>query len=295
MAFVQSAKRATTDVVELAYQYIDSIRNDVAQTTLTNRKHLLLPMLKEIGLNDITKLTIYDIEVYIGSRAAIDKPTTISTRQQVIRSFLQWCQEYKELPLAFHWSLVRRKKVRAPRKVTYSREDIVATMDGCKRAQDRLMIGLLFFTGIRISELLSLKTTDIFGTQIRIRGKGSYDRVVHAPQWLISEVRTFTGMRLVSEGYVFRPLQKHVSHPSDRYISDKEVRKRLQRLFWTVLGKKVDPHQLRHSFAVDWLMRGGDLRTLQIMLGHDSIETTQQYLGLTDIQTGDIYARVFAS
>jgi integrase/recombinase XerD len=295
----QNGSRATdeqslvTDCLTLVDQYIGSLRQEYSANTVNNRMYILLPIFRELGITDVTQITLYDLDVYIDKHMNNDKPTTISTKKQVLRSFFQYCQEYREINLAFHWAAIRRKKVRAPRKKTFTRAEVMEVIEGAKHVQDRLMIGLLFFTGIRISELIGLQREHLYGTQIRIRGKGSYDRVVHIPRWLHDELTLYLSLR-PDALYVFSPLQKHKTHPSDRYISAYSVRERIQREFKRTLDREMHPHQLRHSFAVDWLMRGGDLRSLQVMLGHDSIETTQIYLGLTDTQTGDIYSRVFA-
>jgi site-specific recombinase XerD len=285
----------STSTAVLVVQYLTYITPQYAITTVNNRRSILQKIIRELPTQDVTKLTIFDIEVYLAEKAKVDEPTSISTKRSILRSFFQYCQEYREINLAFQWDAIKRKKVKAPRKKTFTREEITLVLDNCPSRQDKLMIAILFYTGVRISELLNITLEDIRGTQIQVRGKGSYDRVVHMPLWLRQEIREYTALRLYSDGYLFRPLQQHKTHPSNRYITDKTVRHRLKRVFRNVLGKEMHPHQLRHSFAVDWLMRGGDLRTLQIMLGHDSIETTQVYLGLTDNQTGDIYARVFAT
>lgn len=285
------ASTHSTDVLVLVMQYVKHLGVEgYAESTIDNRKHILNSMMREMDITDITALTLLDIDLYFADRKE-DKPTTISTKRQVLRSFLQYVQDYREINMLFSWDRVRRKKVKPPKKVTFTREQIQEVVASCRVNQDKLMIALLSETGLRISELISVQVCDFRGTQIRIRGKGSYDRVVHIPPDLAIAIRDYRLAKGIVEGHIFRPLQRHKSHPSDRYISDKEVRKRIQRDF-ARCGLKMTPHQLRHSFAVNWLMDGGDLRSLQLILGHDSIETTQLYLGLTDLQTGEIYGRV---
>lgn len=286
--------KPSTDIQSLLYEYAKYCKREYAPSTANNRRDMLRAIFRELDVSDLTEVMLYDIEAFIDRREAIDKPTTISAKRQALRSFFRYCYEVREISLSFFWANIHRKKVRAPRVETFTREQILDVIDDCMRRQDRLMISVLFYTGIRISELLNMQLGDLRGRQAQVRGKGTYDRVVHMPLSLATELRDYCAARGITAGHIFRPLQKHNSHPSDRYISAYSVRERIKREF-KKHGIQMHPHQLRHSFAVDWLMRGGDLRTLQIILGHDSIETTQAYLGLTDNQTADIYEKIFAN
>lgn len=283
---------ATKTVFELVNDYLTYLRDaeNKAAATLGNHRDILQPLFRSLHKGDITDVTLYEVDDYLMKRLGRCKPSTVSLERQVTRSFFQWCEEYLELPLKFRYAAIKRSKVKPPKVQALEREAITKVVKDCAEEQDGLIISVLFETGVRISEVLSLQIEDIKGSQVRIRGKGEVDRIVVMTPYLAASLRSYAQNHRYLTGHVFRPLQKHANHPNDRYVSAYGVRDRIEREF-AKHGIKMHPHQLRHSFAVDYLMRGGDLRSLQLLLGHASIETTQRYLGLSDAQLEAIYHR----
>lgn len=283
-----------TDTLTLTNQYLIYIERieQVAATTVKNRRYILLPFFRTLGISDVTQISLYDIDEYFMHRTR-DKRSTTSSKRQVLRSFFQYCQEYREINLMFAWHTIHRVKTKSEKVVPIPREDVNKVVQSCLREQDRLMIALMFETGMRIGEVLKMKIEDMGDGQIRIRGKGSNDRLVFMSPELTKRLDVHRMNRGIVKGCYFRPLQRHNSHPSDRYISAYSVRDRIEREFKR-FGIDMHPHVLRHSFAVDWLDRGGDIRTLQTLLGHESIETTQWYLNLTDRHRKATYLTVFS-
>lgn len=253
-----------------------------ALKTVANNRDILIPFFRTVNTH-ITDLYIWDVDAYFIKRSEKIKTSTISVERQVIRSFFQYCHGYLELDLKFNPDLIKRKKVKPGKVRTFSRTEITQVINATPHIQDKLIISVMFETGIRIGELLSLRVEDISGYQIHIRGKGEVDRIVCLPPDLARTLKEHTTV-----DFVFKPLQSHVNHPNDRYVSAYGVRDRIKRAF-KHCGYDMKPHQLRHSFAVDWLQSGGDLRTLQLLLGHESIETTQWYLHLTNNQIEENY------
>src|ERR1044072_467774 len=282
----------TSDITERYLEYIEKIDHKVP-TTVKNRRHILIPFFRWWD-GEITELTLQDIDNYFIERATQIKRSSIGIERQCFRSFFQYCQEYLEMDMQFRWEVITRKKEKPSTVRTYTRKEVGEVIGLGTELQDKLMISLMFETGIRIGELLNLQVHDIHGTQLHIRGKGEEDRTVFMSQRLADAIQHHKACRGFTLGYLFRPLQKHKNHTNDRYVSAYAVRDRIQRAFKRC-GYTMKPHHLRHSFAVNWVMNGGDIRTLQIILGHASIETTQWYLRFSDIQTHSIYDRVMSS
>lgn len=270
-------------------RYIEKVE-PVSLSTVNNRKWILKAFFRRLNIDDVRDISREDIDECLIRPA---KPSTINADKQALRSFFQYCQDYKEIPLLFHWSIIRRKKEVPPDVTIFTREDIARVLTYAKAQQDKLMIVVLFETGMRISELLNMEVKDIRGNQVAIRGKGEKDRLVYMPSELKSAITEHLYRRGISEGCVFRPLQKHKSHPSTKYISAYAVRDRIKAIF-KAAGYEMHPHELRHSFAVMWLQSGGDIRTLQLILGHSSIETTMAYLRFTDNHTEAAYKKIFS-
>lgn len=275
-----------TDTHTLLRIYLKHLEADYAQKTINNRRYILAPFFRTLDQKDVTKITHADLNDYL-----IDSDSMRSTKsvsKTVFRHFFKWCTEVQGLELTINWESIKRKKVPGQRPTILSKREIYRVIDSCKQYQDALLISVLFHTGMRIGEVLDFKLEDLASTQIRIRGKGSLDRVVHLPLTIADEVRDYC-----RQGYVFKPLQEHSNHSNEKYKSAYAVRDRIQAEFKRTLGVKMKPHDLRHSFAVNFLLSGGDLRSLQIILGHASLETTQMYLHFTDSQVGDVYAKIF--
>lgn len=275
-----------TDTQALLRMYLKHLQTDYAQKTIDNQRHVLTPFFRALQKTDVTKITHEDVNNYLIDSKGMR--STKSTTKGIMRRFFKWCEEVRGLELSLNWEAIKRKKVPGQRPTIFTHDEIRTVVENCKQYQDGLLISVLFYTGMRIGEVLNFHIHDLTGTQIRIRGKGSFDRVVHLPKKIVDEVRDHC-----DNGYVFKPLQEHSNHPNDKYISAYGVRDRIQAEFMRILGKKMKPHDIRHSFAVNFLLSGGDTRSLQLILGHASLETTQWYLQFTDSQVGNVYAKIF--
>lgn len=278
-------------LVEQYLEYIEKV-DKLVLSTVKNRRHILVPFFRQVIVNDITKLTIYDIDEYIANKIA--KKSTMNIERQAFRGFFQYCAEYKELPLSFNWQVIRRTKDRPPKVVTFTKDQVNEVIQGCKQPQDKLMIAMMFETGMRIGEIINLRIEDVRGEQIQVRGKGEADRPVYLTPGLSKILRQYVAERRIIKGCVFRPLQPQRNYPPDAYVSAYGVRDRIERAF-NKCGHDMHPHQLRHSFAIHWLECGGDIRTLQKIMGHANIETTMRYLDITDKFTESIYKKTFST
>jgi integrase/recombinase XerC len=152
-------------------------------------------------------------------------------------------------------------------------------------ARDRAILEMLYSTGIRVSELVALDIADIdLGSSvIRVRGKGKKERVIPIGPGAVKAVIHYLDLR--RNGFTSAkhdPDALFVNKHGQR-LSTRSVRRKLDKyLLEAGLDLSVSPHTLRHSFATHMLQRGADLRSVQEMLGHQSLSTTQIYTHLTD-------------
>jgi len=156
--------------------------------------------------------------------------------------------------------------------------------------RDKLIIELLYATGLRVSELVNIKLKDINMEEktIRVLGKGSKERIVmynnHTSSALKNYLKdSFYEFNKRNSGYLI--LNKNGDKLSDRYVRNiinKLVRK-------AGLNIKVSPHTIRHTFATDMLEEGADLVTVKELLGHESLNTTSIYTHITNEQIKKVY------
>ena len=151
--------------------------------------------------------------------------------------------------------------------------------------RDLAILELFYSTGLRLSELASLNLTDIdlLGNGVRVVGKGSKERLVPIGSIAIKAIEDYRTAAKISDGPLFlSKLRKRLSTRSintllKKYIAQSEI------------PFNVTPHKLRHSFATHLLDNGADLRSVQALLGHSSLSTTQIYTHVTRERLREAY------
>lgn len=163
--------------------------------------------------------------------------------------------------------------------------------------RDRALLELLFSSGLRVSELVNLNR-DHINTKRRefmVRGKGQKDRPVFISQGAADWVEQYLAMRQDTLAPLFISYSKNVSPSTSgdfRRLTARSIQRMVSRYARLAgITKHVSPHTMRHSFATDLLMNGADLRSVQSMLGHSNIATTQIYTHVTDAHLKDVYEK----
>lgn len=164
--------------------------------------------------------------------------------------------------------------------------------------RDRAIIELLYSGGLRVSELVGLNrdSINLERREFVVRGKGSKDRPIFISQSAADRVQDYLDARTDSLPALFlnnsRNLQAVDTSGNYRRITARSV-ERIVEKYARLAGitKHVSPHTLRHSFATDLLMNGADLRSVQSMLGHADISTTQIYTHVTDAHLKDVHEK----
>lgn len=161
--------------------------------------------------------------------------------------------------------------------------------------RNRLIIELLYATGIRVSELTSLKIEDINlkSKEIKILGKGNKERIVFYGDYA----------KEILDLYLSQARPNLLNHKKNPYLilnkyGDSITRRGIEEIISNIIKKlalkhKVSPHTLRHTFATDMLNNGADLKSVQELLGHSSLSTTQIYTHLTNERLKSVYLKSF--
>lgn len=160
-----------------------------------------------------------------------------------------------------------------------------------KGLRDKAIMELLFSTGLRVSELCSLDSDlDLSRDELSIRGKGEKIRVVFLSESAKDAVRAYMKARKDMEEALFVNYGRGKQKPGR--LTSRAVEMIVK--YYAIkagITKKVTPHVIRHSFATDLLENGADLRSVQALLGHANIQTTQVYTHVTDKHLRDIHKR----
>jgi integrase/recombinase XerD len=168
---------------------------------------------------------------------------------------------------------------RLPKFITY--DELNRLLENAENYRDKLIIKFLFYTGVRVSELIKIKKSDIIFEEgfVKVYGKGGKERIVPIPKELLNELKDY--INKINTENIF-PLS---SRQVERII--KNIAKKAG------INKKVTPHILRHSLATTLLSKGVDIRYIQEILGHSSLNITQIYTHVVPNQLKEIYQKIF--
>ena len=163
--------------------------------------------------------------------------------------------------------------------------------DSQKKLRDKAIMELFFSTGLRLSELCSLnRDLDLSKDEFSIRGKGEKVRVVFLSESAKKAVSEYLKSRKDLDEPMF--VQYSRNGGKGNRLTPRSI-ERIVKYYAIAAGisKKVTPHIIRHSFATDLLSNGADIRSVQMMLGHANISTTQIYTHITDKQLHDVHKK----
>lgn len=269
-----------------------------SQKTIANYDHYLTRLVDFAG--DI-KVTDIDAELVRKWRLWLNRLGTNTSDELrkntqnyhliALRSFLKFCAK-RDIPAMAADKIELAKTVR--REVTFLNPEELArifdqpALDTPQGLRDRAILELLFSSGLRVSELVGLDRDHINlkRREFTVRGKGQKDR----PIFISAEAALWIERYLARRQDNTKPLFIRYSGTKQVDLSGNFTRltaRSVQRMVskYALLAgitKHVSPHTMRHSFATDLLMNGADLRSVQAMLGHSNIATTQIYTHVTD-------------
>ncbi|MCX6736968.1 MAG: tyrosine-type recombinase/integrase [Candidatus Parcubacteria bacterium] len=158
--------------------------------------------------------------------------------------------------------------------------------------RDKAILETFFSTGLRVSELCKLNRDNINlkRGEFSVKGKGGKIRVVFLSERAKKSISTYLEKRLDIEEPLFVNISRSKKIKESLRLSPRSIERIVKKYaLATGIMKKMVPHTLRHAFATDLLQNGADLRSVQIMLGHASITTTQVYTHLTDKELQQIH------
>jgi site-specific recombinase XerD len=296
-------RRLKTDYLE--YMEIEQNRS---QKTIQNYDHYLTRLLdfadEDLKISDITPDFIRKWRLWLnrlGTNVSDELGKTTQNYHLIaLRSFLKYCSK-RDIPAlpADKVELARTKR----KQVTFLNEDELARLFGQpditkeNGLRDRAILELLFSSGLRVSELVGLDRghINLKRREFMVRGKGQKDRPIFISPAAAEWVEHYIAVRKDNAPPLFIRYngRKQVDQSgSYQRLTARSVQRLVaQHALMAGITKQVSPHTLRHSFATDLLMNGADLRSVQAMLGHSNISTTQIYTHVTDPHLKSIHER----
>ena len=310
------------EILERFYAYLDSERNFSVHTLRSYRADLLqfcrflasqslqqepvqplcaddLPPLEELDPAPLSQAILSVSPTVIRAYLAMLRnseysKSTVSRKLATLRSFYKYlvrCGDVASSPV----SVIRTPKQdkRLPKCLDVQQvDDLLAAPDTgtLLGSRDSAVLETIYSSGLRISELVGLNIEDLdeFAHALRIRGKGKKERIVPLGSKAVHAIDHYLQLRLGPDGTRRRgPLfvNKHGTR-----LSARSIRRKLDKyLAEAGIAIHVSPHTLRHSFATHMLNAGADLRSVQEMLGHQSLSTTQIYTHLTTRRLKQVY------
>jgi site-specific recombinase XerD len=287
-------------------EYLE-IEQNRSQKTIRNYHHYLgrlSDFAGDIALEDINDELVRKWRIWLnrlgtGDNDELDKKT-LNYHLIALRSFLKYCSK-RALPTlgADRIELARTKR----KQVTFLehqelerllKKPDIETQIGLR---DRAILELLFSSGLRVSELTNLNCEHINldRREFMVRGKGEKDRPIFISQTSAYWIKNYLEKRSDNNPALF--INYSGKNSESRHGNFKRLTPRsVQRIIanYALLAgitKHVSPHTMRHSFATDLIMNGADLRSVQAMLGHSNIATTQIYTHVTDPHLKSIHER----
>ena len=256
------------------------------------------PVPAKIDQDMVSKYRLYLNRNVEGREETNLKKSTQNYHLIALRSFLKFLEK-KDIKTMLA-DKIELAKV-GTRKIEFLEEDelrrmLNATKDakGLIGKRDRAVLEMLFSTGLRVSELseLRIKEINLKRGEFTVRGKGSKHRIVFLSDNARDAVAEYLDKRMDTSPYLFVSHDRAKKQRDILPLSPRSIQRLVER-YATAAGitKKITPHTLRHTFATDLLRNGADIRSVQAMLGHESITTTQIYTHVTDKELKKIHSK----
>ena len=244
---------------------------------------------------DLNKINEQDVKEYIKYlNLKKEKATTIRRKISSLKSFYKFLYKNnymnkKDYPL--NKIAIPKIEKRLPKFIYYNDllEIINESSNDKDSLRDRLIIEMLYATGVRVSELVNIKISDIDfnNRRIIVSGKGNKERVVYYGEYAEEVLNEYLSVHFRRGEFLFVNSKGYkLTDRGVRYIIDKIMNK-------LSIKVHVTPHVLRHTFATDMLNNGCDIKVVQELLGHSSLRATEIYTHVTNERLKEVYYKCF--
>lgn len=297
------------DALSMKRQFLEyiEIERGRAVKTVENYDHYLTRFMEQMKVedtSDITEERIREFRLWLNRQAGTAggsmKRRTQNYYLIALRAFLKFLRKRGVESISPERIELAKLPERSLDLITSAElERLISSASGTEERdlRDKAILELLFSTGLRVSELCAQNSDiDLSRDELSVRGKGDKVRVVFLSPSAKDAVRAYLKVRKDMEEALFVSAtavgaKKGVKRSPTR-LTPRSVEMLIKRYAAKAgITKKVTPHVLRHSFATDLLSNGADLRSVQALLGHASINTTQIYTHVTDAHLREVHKK----
>jgi site-specific recombinase XerD len=298
------------DAQTMKRQFLEytEIERGRAVKTVENYEHYLKVFFDQMKIQDVSDITedkIREFRLWLNRQPGTGNATMKRRTQNyyliALRAFLKYLRkrgveglnperiELAKLPerqIDIVTASELDRLLKAPEEAAKKEEDAEKRI---RYLRDKAILELLFSTGLRVAELCALNSDiDLTRDDLSVRGKGEKVRVVFLSSAAKDAVNTYIKARKDMEEALF--IDGRIDSP--RRMAPRDVQRRVKK-YAALAGitSKVTPHTMRHAFATDLLSNGADLRSVQALLGHASINTTQIYTHVTDSHLREVHKK----
>ncbi len=299
---------ASIDTLKRQFLEYMEIERGSSLKTVANYSHYLTKFFAFAKISDVNEIsddTIREFRLHLnrqsGSRTRGQRSGTMKKNTQnyyliAVRRFLKYLMKRGITSLSPE--RIELAKVGARELDLIGGDELTRLLDAPAKTdvqglRDRAILALFFSTGLRLSELCSLnRDLDLSKDEFSIRGKGEKVRVVFLSDEAKDAIRAYLKLRKDMDEPLFTQTSKKKSMDGSTRLSPRSIERMVTHYAIKAgISKKVTPHIIRHSFATDLLSNGADIRSVQMMLGHANIATTQVYTHVTDRQLKEIHKK----
>ena len=257
----------TQNITDLIDLYTKHLKDERYSTLTINQYHRTLTnFVDTMGIKNISN---FSEKKLLGYRKQLQADNTCTKTKNlkiiILRSFISWTNQQHLTNLSMDNMKTFRNSDRHQPLSLITRDELQRFLSPTSDKEDDLIVNVLYATGLRLTELTSLRLNQI-SEEFQIVGKGGKTRTVFLPGSLVVKIKEYAESKhRVPNSFVFQ-------------LTHRTIQRRIKQRGETMdLSQLMTPHKLRHLYATHLYENGADLRTLQEILGHSSINTTQIY------------------
>lgn len=288
-------------------EYLEIERGRAARTSENYRRYLerFIEFAGDVEVKDITNEMVRKYRLWL-NRVISDKGEELAMITQAyhliaLRGFLDYLSK-RDIPSMAPNKIDLPKTHRKQVTFLHFEEverilDVIPNDGTLSHLRDKAIVELLFSCGLRVSELVNLDRdhVNIRRREFMVRGKGQKDRPVFVSKAAAAALEAYLSARSDSLPALFLNYSRNNAAETTgdyRRLLPRSVQRMVAKYAKLAgITKHVSPHTMRHSFATDLLMNGADIRSVQSMLGHSNISTTQVYTHVTDAHLKEVYEK----